>query len=394
MAASARGGDPHRTDEYELAVATAQVNVVRSALGGHGVSSAVRDDSPELKLTLLALPEGEVRRATTDDDGPAEPAEPLDRLLNLLYRDFEREYGGWTPALGKNRIVRPVTGAHNIGGGGRHTPRTVQYDLAPRDAEPGRGVRVGIADTALYAHPWLSGAYDAAPSSLWTDDGEPAQYPAGHATFVAGLVLQAAPGATVEVRRVLRPDATADSWDVAKQLVRFAGSGIDVLNLSFGCFTEDNRPPLVLATALDRIDRRVVVVAAAGNHGSTPDRRRPLYPAAFEEVVAVGATDDAGELQPWSPDPRLPWVDVAAPGEGARSTYLPGKVDTGQPENPVEGPFNGFAQWSGTSFAAARVSGAVAARTVPGEIGAGAALAELLRSATRLPGPADLPWIH
>jgi hypothetical protein len=42
-------------------------------------------------------------------------------------------------------------------------------------------------------------------------------------------------------------------------------------------------------------------------------------------------------------------------------------------------PFTGYAAWSGTSFAAATVSGAIAARTVPGRVTAREALDQLLR---------------
>ena len=37
--------------------------------------------------------------------------------MQLLYLDFRRDYAGWVPTMGKNRLVMPVTGAHKIGGG-------------------------------------------------------------------------------------------------------------------------------------------------------------------------------------------------------------------------------------------------------------------------------------
>jgi len=62
----------------------------------------------------------------------------------------------------------------------------------------------------------------------------------GHATFVTGLILNQAPGATVEVRRVLEKKRTAgrgagqtveysgDCWTVAQHIVTL-GSSLDVL---------------------------------------------------------------------------------------------------------------------------------------------------------------------
>jgi hypothetical protein len=52
----------------------------------------------------------------------------------------------------------------------------------------------------------------------------------------------------------------------------------------------------------------VLVVASAGNTGNTELR----YPAAFPEVLAVGATNDFDQLYFWSS--RGPWVRIAAPG--------------------------------------------------------------------------------
>jgi membrane-anchored mycosin MYCP len=391
VADTADTSDKNIVDGNEIAVATSHVGMVRHALDVRGVPTSVRDESRDLGLTLLALPDGEIRHAVRGDQEGT--SKPLSRLMRLLYQDFRDEYGGWVPTMGKNRRVLPVIGAHTIEGGGAGTPSAAQPHFAARAGEPGRGVRVGIADTALYANPWLAGSYQAAPASMWEDQGSAPEYAVGHATFVAGLVLQRAPGVTLEARRVLGANAEADSWDVAKDLVLFARSGLDVLNLSFGCFTEDNRPPLVLTTALERLGSRVVVVAAAGNHGATTYARHPMWPAALEQVVAVGATAGAGTRPAWSPDPELPWIDVVAPGEDVTSTYLLGKVDLRSAGGAPDEPFDGFARWSGTSFSAAQVSGAVAAGIIPGETGASTALAQVLAAAATTPD-SSVPWIH
>jgi subtilisin family serine protease len=88
-------------------------------------------------------------------------------------------------------------------------------------------------------------------------------------------------------------------------------------------------------------------------------------------VVAVGATDAKRKVPKWSPEPeKWPWVNVLATGENVTSTYIDGKVALKEERKE----FEGFATWSGTSFAAAKVSGAVAAETVPGRVSAAAAL--------------------
>jgi hypothetical protein len=182
----------------------------------------------------------------------------------------------------------------------------------------------------MFRHPALTGSYYAAPAALLAEEQERSMpFAAGHATFVAGLVLQRAPSATLEIHAVLGDNGKAESWDVAKQLVRLSRSGVDVLNLSFGCLTDDNEPPLVLTTAIDRLDPRTVVVASAGNHAAVGELgRKPMWPAALDDVVAVGAIDDSGETPAWSQSPAdAPWIDVVAPGVRVTSTYLKGGVD-------------------------------------------------------------------
>ena len=91
---------------------------------------------------------------------------------------------------------------------------------------------------------------------------------AGHATFIAGLILRRAPGAELVIRPVLLNEkAFARAWDVAKDMAGFIGSGVDILNLSFGCYTDDGEPPLVLARAVSLVSAEILLVAAAGNHG-------------------------------------------------------------------------------------------------------------------------------
>ena len=172
--------------------------------------------------------------------------------------------------------------------------------------------------------------------------------------FRSGLILRQAPGATVVVKEGLDDQASADSWSLARTIADLASSSTDVVNLSLGCLTDDNQPPLVLTAALAALGPGTVAVAAAGNNGAT-DRQcpRPEWPAALDTVITVGALDDRNHPAPFSPE--APWVDVVAPGVEVVSTAVPR-----HPGGAL------FAAWSGTSFASAVVSGAIAARVVPG----------------------------
>lgn len=203
----------------------------------------------------------------------------------------------------------------------------------------------------------------------------------GHATFVAGTILREAPGATLEARAVLDGNGAADSWQAAHAIVHQGRSGVDILNLSFSCITGDGQPPLALSTAIDLVSPDVIVVAAAGNHGRPrPGRTEVIdgqqiddiskcvtFPAALDNVIAVGSVTENGQRAPYSPEGD--WVDVQAHGDNVVSTF------------PNRKPFNGFAVWSGTSFAAGQVSGAIAAQTVPGRVTARDAWAEIYTTA-------------
>jgi subtilisin family serine protease len=170
------------------------------------------------------------------------------------------------------------------------------------------------------------------------------------------MILQTAPGATIIFEKILDDNGDGDSWEVAKRLVRFARAGVKVINLSIGFQTFDNHPPIVLSTAIDRLGSGVQVVAAAGNHDPTTanDGRSPTWPAGFDDVLAVAARAADDSVPSWSTPPNLPWVDCVALGEDVVSTYPPlAAVDAA--------PDDAFVTWSGTSFAAATVTGLIAA---------------------------------
>jgi membrane-anchored mycosin MYCP len=246
---------------------------------------------------------------------------------------------------------------------------------AAADAKLGTGVRVGILDTRLYAHPDLAGSYLARPDDLLPTDGKtPFSHSAGHATFIAGLVRRQAPAAELAVRWTLSDaDATASVWDVALRMLEFRALGVKILNLSLGCHTADGQPPMVIQRAVQLLSQEMVIVAAAGNYGDRQEdeERRPgvtpqsaFFPASLDDVIAVGADVSTGEgmkRAPFSPD--LPWVTFATEGEAIVSTFVEGNVEI---KDQVE-EFGGYARWSGTSFAAGTVTGAIAALTEPGE---------------------------
>ena len=111
--------------------------------------------------------------------------------------------------------------------------------------------------------------------------------------------------------------------------------GARVINMSFAGPYD---PMLQLAMKKAR-DQGVVLIAAAGNAGP---KSPPLYPAADPNVIAVTATDENDKL--FDHANRGPQVAIAAPG-----------VDILEPA-----PNAGYQLTTGTSVAAAHVSGVAA----------------------------------
>lgn len=332
---------------------------------------------PEVDERLgLAL----VRLADMGRDGRGRPVTDIDRLLATLRRHFATEYGDWVPLMGKNRHMGIVAGMPQPESMGDDDLMMGGEDLSPVERPPqrpaghaGRGVRVGVLDTRLYPHPDLTGRFITDRTALYEPPRhKPAPHNAGHATFVSSIILGQAPDAILDVRNVLDGNGTATAWDTVREMVSFADSGIDVLNLSLGCRTVDGQPPLLMSRAVELLSPDVLIVAAAGNHGDVPGVT-PTWPAALPDVVAVGARGKDGEPAPFSP--RLPWVTCTAPGVEVKGAYLDTAVR--MVDGTIE-EFKGYARWSGTSFATAKVSGAIAAHMAPGKITARAALNHLL----------------
>lgn len=110
----------------------------------------------------------------------------------------------------------------------------------------------------------------------------------------------------------------------------------DVINLSLG--VSSDTPTLREAVAY-AASKDVIIVSAVGNNGdSTPTQL--LYPAAYEDVVGVGAHDREGNICSFSHINTS--VFVTAPGEGLYS------LDANDTKS--------YRTVNGTSFAAAQVS--------------------------------------
>jgi membrane-anchored mycosin MYCP len=413
----------------QLVVALADLDLLAATLGRLGVGIGRIHPDTRLGLALIPgltdIPSGvealgrnpavEQGLAAYVQDRASQPGAPawtqLDLLLKGLRIQFDRQYQNWLPMIGKNHVIAQIAGSPHIGGGSVGDPLPTQEGLEPRDrgAAGGRGVRVGLLDTRIYPAQWLAGGYFAMPADLISPSGD-LKATQAHGTAVASRILNRAPAAEIHLTCVLNDYATGDTWAAANAMAGLASAGLDVVNLSFGeYFTDDGNPPLALAAAAKLLCSGSVVVAAAGNHGNVsalgPDlvpqgleENSPSYPAALPDVVAVGALDANGKPADFSPK-RAPWISLMAPGVDLTVAFLSGNVLIqhknihGKIISSRTEPFTGWARYSGTSFAAAIVSGEIAARTIPGHRTARQALDTLRHPDVDRPGNGIQPHV-
>jgi len=229
----------------------------------------------------------------------------------------------------------------------------VDADVAHDAGATGDGVDVGVIDGGIDdAHPDLEGNLadpdgDGAHEAWEECSGDGCTYPwsddGGHGTHVAGTiaaggeggVVGVAPAATLHALKVCGAGGGCRTSAIAEAIRFTADQGYDVANLSLGSPRE--APALEAAGQYAR-EAGVVLVAAAGNRGQ-PDSVG--YPAAYEEFLAVSATDIEDGIADFSS--RGPEVDLAAPGASVCSSFV-----------------DGYDVLDGTSMASPHVAGAAA----------------------------------
>lgn len=226
----------------------------------------------------------------------------------------------------------------------------------PRDTGRGKGITVGVIDGAFTA--------DASPQRTdgWFDnvvppaDGRPPLNQldpsrldpgAGHGAFVTGIVASHAPDATIRQYRATDSWGFGSAWRLKDMILLAVEDGCQVINISLGFDDPDLLGSPALSAALHHIPSHIVVVAAAGNGGTST----PMLPASHKTAIGVGGLE--ADLDPVGWSNRGPWVDFSALALPVVSTYVADPADPGGDPNP-------WAVWAGTSFASPKVAGELA----------------------------------
>ncbi|MBI0577920.1 S8 family serine peptidase [Neobacillus cucumis] len=173
----------------------------------------------------------------------------------------------------------------------------------------------------------------------------------GHGTHVAGIAaaitnnkigIASASYNTAAIIPIKLGDREFTSEALIEGILYAIEKGADVMNMSLGgpCYNQAEQNAIELAWK-----NGVIIVAAAGNEG----HERPSYPAAYNFVLGVSATDKNNQLAPFSN-----WgvyVGIAAPGTAILSTT---------PTYPLPDLRRKYDTMQGTSMATPFVSGVAA----------------------------------
>ncbi|MGC9500757.1 type VII secretion-associated serine protease mycosin [Streptomyces sp. WG7] len=230
----------------------------------------------------------------------------------------------------------------------------------------GKGVRVAVIDTGVdVANPQLKNAVDVKsgrnflPKDLKDEDGDPIDRgnengttdTVGHGTKVAGIIaarpddrtgfVGLAPEATIIPIQQNDAEGNGDTDTLAKSIRYAVEAGADVINISQDTAGAAEPDPTLEAAVDDALAKEIVIVASAGNDGLGGNIKK-TYPASYDGVLAVAASDRNNERASFSQSGDF--VDVAAPGVDMISTV----------------PRGGHCADNGTSFSAPYVSGVAA----------------------------------
>ncbi|PSL42428.1 subtilisin [Salsuginibacillus halophilus] len=171
----------------------------------------------------------------------------------------------------------------------------------------------------------------------------------GHGTHVAGTVaaldngtglLGMAPDVDLHAVKVLGADGGGTLSGIAQGIEWAITNDMDVINMSLG----GDFGSQALEEASDNAEAAGVMnIAAAGNSGESWFGGSTIgYPAAYDSVMAVGATDENDQRASFSSVGDS--LEIMAPGVNINSTY----------------PGNTYESLNGTSMASPHVAGAAA----------------------------------
>ena len=218
------------------------------------------------------------------------------------------------------------------------------------EAQKGAGVRIAVIDSGCdINHESLKNNIAGVRNFTDEDKKNPniVVDRVGHGTHVIGTICAngsnvtgVAPDAQIYVLKAINRTGTGKlSWVV--NAIKYAIElKVDIISMSLGI--SENSAKLEKAIK-EAVNNNIAVVCAAGNEGDgNSDSFEYSYPAAYIDVISVGAVDKKGVPAKFTNSNTT--IDLVAPGVDILSTY----------------PNNQFAVLSGTSMATPHVTGSLA----------------------------------
>jgi len=229
----------------------------------------------------------------------------------------------------------------------------------------GTGVKVAVIDTGInYGNLDLTPNYIPPGYNAITNGATPPLDDNGHGTHCAGIiaatddaagVVGVAPRASLYAVKVLDKSGRGYISDIIEGIQWAIDSKMQVISMSLG----SSLPDSTLESACNiAFQNGIVVVAAAGNNGAAFTGSNIIYPARYQNVIAVGATDKNNLRASFSCTGTE--LDLVAPGVNILSDWLYVSGD---------GQFRDTWTLSGTSMACPHVAGTAALIIASGEAG-------------------------
>jgi serine protease len=239
-------------------------------------------------------------------------------------------------------------------------------------------IAVAVLDTGIIpSHPDLAGNLLSGANFVGGEnDGDPSSYEvvnddvkdysdeSSHGTHVAGTIgaltnnNDGIAGVSWEISiipvKVLNSDQSGTQFNIAQGIYYAVDRNADVINMSLGSYSSSS----YLKEAVEYASRNgLVMVGAAGNDNYDDDDDMRMYPAAYPEVISVGALNIDGILTSYSN--HYSDIDILAPGGDFKTDT--GILSTSGFYNESGDYFTPeYVFMEGTSMSAAYVSGTVA----------------------------------
>lgn len=209
-------------------------------------------------------------------------------------------------------------------------------------AESSQSALVAVLDSGLSQQyvdsSFVSGVYDAFSNSIETSDT------VGHGTQMSliasglvsplGVAPDQGPGNAIVAVRAFDDNGFTSSYTLMRAVDYAIAANAQVISMSWG---SEQSSPMLETVVQYAVDKGLVLVAAAGNSPTG----KPVYPAAYKNVIGVGALAPNGDV--WEQSNYGEFVSVFAPGVA--------QMPVGHNGSP--------GMYAGTSISAAYIAGRV-----------------------------------